>query len=174
MSVFKLNDNHVTVAYLLHCSTLPDKRCLSHACAFIGARRRCTFWMTSLITLNQHENYVIFSSLKGETTGKLINRIPGSRLLISRLLEHLLNRQASLASLAMSTSVLKALPGKLDIKRLEPGILYSLMVCCWKLVFDWAHWNQRLVVYNKHVSLWAKSHYLGSIRVSIFDWIVSL
>ena len=28
------------------------------------------------------------------------------------------------ASLAMSTSVLKALPGKLDIKRHEPSILY--------------------------------------------------
>ena len=34
--------------------------------------------MTSLITLNQHkiENYVIISSLKSETMGKLINRIP--------------------------------------------------------------------------------------------------
>ena len=42
--------------------------------------------------------------------GKLINRIPGSRLLIS-------------ASLAMSTSVLKALPGKLDIKRHSPSIV---------------------------------------------------
>ena len=42
--------------------------------------------------------------------GKLINRIPGSRLLIS--------------SLAMSTCVLKALPGKLDIKRHSPSILY--------------------------------------------------
>ena len=31
-----------------------------------------------------------------------------------------------LASLAMSTSVLKALPGKLDIKRHSPGILYFL------------------------------------------------
>ena len=39
--------------------------------------------------------------------GKLINRIPGS-------------------SLAMSTSVLKALPGKLDIKRHSPTILYIL------------------------------------------------
>ena len=33
----------------------------------------------------------------------------------------MLNR---LASLAMSTSILKALPGKLDIKRREPGILF--------------------------------------------------
>ena len=57
--------------------------------------------------------------------GKLINRIPGSRLLISSLpgsaLERMLNRSASLA---MSTSVLKALPGKLDIKRHSPSILY--------------------------------------------------
>ena len=30
------------------------------------------------------------------------------------------------ASLAMSTSVLKALPGKLDIKRHSPSILYTL------------------------------------------------
>ena len=45
--------------------------------------------------------------------GKQINRIPGSRILIS-----------SLPSLAMSTSVLKALPGKLDIKRHSPSIIY--------------------------------------------------
>ena len=42
--------------------------------------------MTSLITLNQTiENYVIIASLKIETMGKLINRLPGSRLLISSL-----------------------------------------------------------------------------------------
>ena len=40
--------------------------------------------------------------------GKLINRIPGSYPLVSSLPHS--------ASLAMSTSVLKALPGKLDIK----------------------------------------------------------
>ena len=31
------------------------------------------------------ENYVIIASLKSETMGKLINRIPGSYLLISSL-----------------------------------------------------------------------------------------
>ena len=31
------------------------------------------------------ENYVIIASFKRETVGKLINRIPGSRLLISSL-----------------------------------------------------------------------------------------
>ena len=57
--------------------------------------------------------------------GKLINRIAGSHVLISSLpgsaLKCMLNRSASLT---MSTSVLKALPGKLDIKRHSPGILY--------------------------------------------------
>ena len=55
----------------------------------------------------------------------LINRIPGWRLLISsfraRLQERMLNRSASLA---MSTSILEALPGKLDIKRHSPCIFY--------------------------------------------------
>ena len=43
--------------------------------------------MTSLMKLNQHkiENYVIIVSKKSETMDKLINRIPGSRLLISSL-----------------------------------------------------------------------------------------
>ena len=43
--------------------------------------------MMSLMMLNQNtkikENYVIIASLKRETIDKLINRIPGSRLLIS-------------------------------------------------------------------------------------------
>ena len=34
------------------------------------------------------------------------------------------------ASLAMSTSVLKALPGKLDIKRHSPSILYLNLIGC--------------------------------------------
>ena len=40
-----------------------------------------------VMMLNQqkNENYVIIASLKSETMGKLINRIPGSRLLISSL-----------------------------------------------------------------------------------------
>ena len=41
--------------------------------------------MTSQMTLNQHENYVIIASLKSESVGKLINIIPGSLLLISSL-----------------------------------------------------------------------------------------
>ena len=44
--------------------------------------------MTLLMTLNQQKkkkNYVINASLKSETMDKLINRIPGSHLLISSL-----------------------------------------------------------------------------------------
>ena len=87
--------------------------------------------MTSLMTLNQHENrkYVIIANLKSETMGKLINRISGSRLLLSSLpgsaLRSLMNRSAGLV---MSTSVLKALPGKLDMKRHSPSILYLLVL----------------------------------------------
>ena len=60
---------------------------------------------------------------------KLINRIPGSRLLISSLpgsalRTHVDIARLRLASLAMSTCILKALPGKLDIKRHSPSILY--------------------------------------------------
>ena len=39
----------------------------------------------------------------------------------------MLNRSASLA---MSTNVFKALPGKLDIKRHSPSILYVSGQCC--------------------------------------------
>ena len=43
--------------------------------------------MMSLMTLNQQniQNYVIIASLNSEIMGKLINRLPGSRLLISSL-----------------------------------------------------------------------------------------
>ena len=75
--------------------------------------------MTSLMTLNQHKNKKLRHNRLFEecsTIGKLINRIPGSRLLISSL--------PGSASLAMSTCVLKALPGYFDIKRHSPSILY--------------------------------------------------
>ena len=63
------------------------------------------FKMTSLTTLNQHKikKDTIIASLKSETIGKLMNRAPCSRLLIS--------------SLPGSS---KAEPGKLDIKRHSP------------------------------------------------------
>ena len=57
--------------------------------------------------------------------GNLINRIPGSRLLISSLPGSASRMHVGRsARLEMSTSVLEALPGKLDIKRRSPSILY--------------------------------------------------
>ena len=81
--------------------------------------------MMSLMTLNQHENYVIIASLKIETISKLINRNLGSRLLISSLPGSALRTLVeSLGKPRNVNNVLKALPGKLDIKRHSPSILY--------------------------------------------------
>ena len=44
----------------------------------------------------------------------------------------MLNRTASLA---MSTSILKALPGKIDIKRLSPSLVVSMYVPELRLVY---------------------------------------
>ena len=57
-------------------------------------------------------HYVIFASLRVNQLGKLINRIPSFDIKFTRL------------GFKNATSVLKALPGKLDIKRLSP-ILYK-------------------------------------------------
>ena len=79
------------------------------------------------MTLNQYkiEKYVIIASLKSETMDKLKKRIPGSCFLISSLPGSALRTHVDCsASLAMSKSFLKALPGKLDIKRHSPSILY--------------------------------------------------
>ena len=57
--------------------------------------------------------------------GILINEIPGLFLLISSLPGSALRTHVDRsASLAMSTSVLKALPGKLDIKRHSPYLVF--------------------------------------------------
>ena len=72
--------------------------------------------------LNRHQikNYVIIASLESE----IMNRIPGSPLLIPSLPGSALRMHVELTSLAISTCVLKALPGKLDIKRHPSSILY--------------------------------------------------
>ena len=57
--------------------------------------------------------------------GKLINRIPGLRLLISSLPGSALRMHVeSLCKPRDPTTVVEALPGKLDIKRHSPSILY--------------------------------------------------
>ena len=55
------------------------------------------------------DKYVIITSLKSESTYKLINRIPGSCLLISSL-------PGSALRTHVESLVLEALPGKLDVK----------------------------------------------------------
>ena len=64
-----------------------------------------------------------------------------------RVSEHLYDRNTRDASLAMSTSILEALPGKLDIKRHSVSILYIL--------------RKAVTVYDSAVfSLSATVHYL--------------
>ena len=65
---------------------LPDKHCLSHGMCLYQVMLTLHFLMTH-ITLNQSKNRNLShnSYLKSETMGKLINRIPGLRLLISSL-----------------------------------------------------------------------------------------
>ena len=58
---------------------------------------------------------------------KMIKRIQGLCLLISNLSGSALRKLVeSLQEPRMSTSILKAEPGKLDIKRHSPSILYIL------------------------------------------------
>ena len=74
---------------------------------------------------NKSNNYVIIASLKSEPMGLLINRIPGSRLLITSFPGLALRTHVeSLGKPRDSTSVLKALPVKLDIKIHSTRILY--------------------------------------------------
>ena len=53
------------------------------AWAFIRSWWRCTFWIASLMALNQQKHRKL--GHKSESVGKLINRIPGLCLLISSL-----------------------------------------------------------------------------------------
>ena len=69
------------------------------------------------------DNYVIIACIKTEPTCKLINRIPGLLLLISSLPGLALRTHVkSLGKPCNSTSVLEALPGKLDIRRHSSSI----------------------------------------------------
>ena len=85
----------------------------------------CTFWM---MLMNRHENQLWRHKRHFE---ELINhRIPGDRLLISSIpgwasWMHVL----SLGKPRNSTSILEALPSKLDIKRRSASILYFHWNC---------------------------------------------
>ena len=107
--------------------------------------------------LYEIDNYVIITSLNSETTCKLINRLPGSRLLISSLPGSASRTHGELLGKPRdSTGILKALPGKLrkprestnvledlpcklDIKRHSLSILYLLDTGLYKI--DCAHLN---------------------------------
>ena len=96
------------------------------------------------MTLNPHkiDNYVVITSVKSKPMGKLINRIPDFLLLISSLPGSALRtRQTSWFNKysqskkdgkdqesiqSSNTPDHKALPGKLDIKRHSPSILYII------------------------------------------------
>ena len=87
------------------------------------------------------DNYIIISSLKSESTCKLINRIPGLCLMISSLPGKALRTHVeslckasrmhveSLGKPSDSTSVLEVLPVKLDIKRHSP--VFSIYLDLW-------------------------------------------
>ena len=75
------------LSYKLHCCTLPYKHCLSHGMCLYQVMMTLHFLndVTYDAESTQIENYVIIACLKNETMSKLINRIPGSRLLISSI-----------------------------------------------------------------------------------------
>ena len=81
------------------------------------------------MTLKQKiENFIIIASLKTETMGKLINRIPDSRLLISSLPGSALRMHVELLGKPCDVNKRsKSLADKLDIKRHSPNIPY--LVC---------------------------------------------
>ena len=69
---------------------------------------------------------LIIASLKSEPLGKQMNRIPGSHLMISSLPGSTFRMHVdSLSKHRDYTSLLKALPGKLNIIRHSPSILYG-------------------------------------------------
>ena len=78
--------------------------------------------------LSRHniDNCAVIASLKSEPMGKRINRIPGTHLLISSLPGSALRTHVEWRSKPHdSTSVLKALPGKLDIK--DTHLVFSII-----------------------------------------------
>ena len=67
--------------YLLsvtHCRTLPDKRCLFHDMCLYKVMMTLHFFNYAVndAESTKNRNYVIIASLKSETMGKLINKIP--------------------------------------------------------------------------------------------------
>ena len=70
------------------------------------------------------KNYVIIASLKRETMGKLINRLPGSRLLISNLPGSALRTQALRCQQVLSKPCLVNLISK------DTHLVFSIFYFC--------------------------------------------
>ena len=67
---------------------LPDKHCLSHSVCLYQVMMTLHFLNyvpNDAESTKKIKNYVIIASLKSETMGNLVNRIPSARLLISSL-----------------------------------------------------------------------------------------
>ena len=119
----------------------PDKRCLPLSGHYDVAlfKWRCQWhWIDTKL-----DNDVIIVNLKSESTWNRQReyqvRVFWHQVYQARLRERMLNRSASLA---MSTSVLEALPGKLDIKKHSPSIL------CTPGSMSPAYFFSRLFTYN--------------------------
>ena len=90
----------------------------------------------------------------------------------------MLNRSASLA---MSTSILKALPGKIDIKRHSPSILYlhALSVRTESkfskiFIFSMMNWLSTLMKhsYDTETNFWYKRNAIAKLKVIIASGLV--
>ena len=118
------------------------------ACVFIRSWWGCTFWMTSPMTLNPHkiDNYVVITSVKTKPMGKLIKnirfpsfdikstrlgfknacRIAGQTSWFNKYSQSKKDGKDQESIQSSTTPDHKALPGKLDIKRHSPSILYII------------------------------------------------
>ena len=119
MSSFALLKSISRIAHINCIDALwPGKRCLSHGLYIY----QCDAAPFKYIDVKIGNN-VIIASLKSEPKGTYQVRVSWYQDYQARLWEHILNRSAEPRD---STGVLKALPGKRDIKRLSPRIIYTL------------------------------------------------
>ena len=153
-------------------------------CTFIRSSWRYTFiWPRQCHSITTNiDCYVIITSLNSELTCELINRIPGWCLLISSLPGSASRMHVeSLVKPCDSTSVLKVLSGKPDIKRHSPSILYisaSLAIqqafpkpCLVNLISKDTHLV--LSIYFCLFNSWENMLWHGSDKVNVPPWVLS-
>ena len=124
---------------------LPGKCCLSHDMCIYQVMMTLHYLNDIANDAKSTQKSIVTPYLlvwRVNQLGKLINRIPGLLLWYqvyqALLLECMLNR---MASLTMSTSLPKALPGKHDIKRHSPSILYLSVTSHTNCIV--AHWPDK-------------------------------